>query len=113
MIVASTYLAVTDSNDIFIAYRNNISSIRDSYIIKKKRFKILFSQTIIAEHNDFISFMDTSGPMLALNNTHIAASYYVFNGQNSFLNFSNLDSLNFNNETILNDNFNQQKFHIL
>ena len=48
--------------------------------------------------------------MLALNNTQIAASYYVFNGQNSFLNFSNLDSLNFNNETILNDNFNQQNF---
>ena len=48
--------------------------------------------------------------MLTLNNTQIAASYYVFNGQNSFLNFSNLDSLNFNNETILNDNFNQQNF---
>ena len=104
-------LAVTDSNDIFIAYRNNISSIRDSYIIKKSIQDSVFSvPTIIAEHNDFISFCPTSGPMLALNNTHIAASYYVFNGQNSFLNFSNLDSLNFNNETILNDNFNQQNF---
>ena len=104
-------LAVTDSNDIFIAYRNNISSIRDSYIIKKSIQDSVFSvPTIIAEHNDFISFCPTSGPMLALNNTQIAASYYVFNGQNSFLNFSNLDSLNFNNETILNDNFNQQNF---
>ena len=104
-------LAVTESNDIFIAYRNNISSIRDSYIIKKSIQDSVFSvPTIIAEHNDFISFCPTSGPMLALNNTHIAASYYVFNGQNSFLNFSNLDSLNFNNETILNDNFNQQNF---
>ena len=104
-------LAVTDSNDIFIAYRNNISSIRDSYIIKKSIQDSVFSvPTIIAEHNDIISFCPTSGPMLALNNTHIAASYYVFNGQNSFLNFSNLDSLNFNNETILNDNFNQQNF---
>ena len=104
-------LAVTDFNDIFIAYRNNISSIRDSYIIKKSIQDSVFSApTIIAEHNDFISFCPTSGPMLALNNTQIAASYYVFNGQNSFLNFSNLDSLNFNNETILNDNFNQQNF---
>jgi len=104
-------LAVTDSNDIFIAYRNNISSVRDSYIIKKSIQDSVFSvPTIIAEHNDFISFCPTSGPMLAVNNTQIAASYYVFNGQNSFLNFSNLDSLNFNNETILNDNFNQQNF---
>ena len=104
-------LAITDSNDIFIAYRNNISSIRDSYIIKKSIQDSVFSvPTIIAEHNDFISFCPTSGPMLALNNTQIAASYYVFNGQNSFLNFSNLDSLNFNNEMILNDNFNQKNF---
>ena len=102
-------LAVSSEGDVYIAYRNNIINHRDNYLIKKTQEDSTFSNPIlISAYNDFINFCPESGPSISLNDSLVSVSYFVYENNSSFLNFSSLNEIEFVNEIILNDNGYQQ-----
>ena len=92
-------LAISENDDLYIAYRNNINNIRDHYLVVKPVGDDFFSESIrISTYNDFIDFCPSSGPSIAFNGNTIAVSYMVYQNLSSYINYSSLDELSFNNE---------------
>ena len=96
-------LELSESGDVFIAYRNNLNNIRDHYLVKKSVNSDVFSAPVpISDYQEYLSFCPSSGPSLVLNDQWIAAGYNLNVSQNSFINFSGLQEINFSNEVNLN-----------
>ena len=108
-------LYITDTDDLYLLYRNNISNIRDTFLVTKLQGETVFSEKIqVSYHNDFISQCPSSGPTLAINNDNVAASYYVTQESDAFISFSDLQSLAFSNEINVNNTEELQNFpHII
>lgn len=108
-------LLISETDDLYFAYRNNISDIRDTFIVTKLQGETSFSEkTQVSFHSDFIDHCPSSGPTLALQNENIAASYYVTQGANAFFSRANLANLSFANEVMVNDTEASQNYpHIV
>ena len=102
-------LALSSSGGVYIAYRNNIESSRDHYLVKMEEGDSTFSEPImISTYEDYINFCPTSGPTISLNDSMVSVSYFVYETNSSYVNYSSLSEIDFYNETVLNDNGNQQ-----
>ena len=97
-------LAISENDDLYIAYRNNISNIRDHYLVVKPIEDEIFSEPVrISTFNDFIDFCPSSGPSIAFNSNTIAVSYMVYQNLSTYVNYSSLDELSFNHEINVNN----------
>jgi len=102
-------LALSNMGGVYVAYRNNISSNRDHYLVKMEEGDSTFSEPImISNYEDYINFCPTSGPTISLNDSVISVSYFVYETHSSYVNYSSLSDIDFSNEIVLNDNGNQQ-----
>ena len=108
-------LFITDTDDLYLSYRNNISDIRDTFLVTKLQGETEFSEKIqVSYHSDFINHCPSSGPTLAIQNDKIAASYYVTQETDAFISQADLNNLAFSNEFNINDNDASQNFpHII
>ena len=108
-------LLITETDDLYLAYRNNISDIRDTFLVTKMQGEANFSEKIqVSFHNDFINHCPSSGPTLAIQEDKIAASYYVAQETDSFFSTADLANLIFSDETNLNNSGASQNFpHII
>jgi len=108
-------LFITDTDDLYIAYRNNVGDIRDTFLVTKMQGETNFSDKIqVSYHSDFINHCPSSGPTLAIQNDKIAASYYVTQETDAFISQADLNNLAFSNEININDNDASQNFpHII
>ena len=108
-------LFITDTDDLYIAYRNNISDIRDTFLVKKMQGEPVFSEKIqVSFHNDNINHCPSSGPTLAVNSDNIAVSYMVSQNSDAFISTSDLAGLSFTNEINVNNTEQAQNHpHIL
>ena len=97
-------LFITDTDDLYIAYRNNISDIRDTFLVKKMQGEPVFSEKIqVSYHSDYINHCPSSGPTLAINSDNIAVSYMVSQNSDAFISTSDLGDLSFTNEINVNN----------
>ena len=104
-------LMVSLVGDVYIAYRNDISDIRDHYLAVKYNGDSEFSESIrISNHNDFNQHCPSSGPSVAMNDAKIAAGYFVTQSQNAYVNISDIPNIAFSNETNVNLSDAQQNF---
>ena len=108
-------LFITDTDDLYIAYRNNISDIRDTFLVKKMQGEPVFSEKIqVSYHSDYINHCPSSGPTLAINSDNIAVSYMVSQNSDAFISTSDLAGLSFTNEINVNNTEQAQNHpHIL
>ena len=91
-------LEISENGDIYLAYRNNIDNIRDTYIAIKPNGSNSFNQPIQASfHNDYNDHCPSSGPSIEIDNNMIALSYRVSDAAISYLDYSELSILSFNN----------------
>ena len=96
-------LEISGNGDIYLAYRNNINDIRDTYISIKPSGSDSFNQLIRASfHNDYNNHCPSSGPSMAINDNYIALSYRVSDAANSYINYSDISTLSFDNEVNIN-----------
>ena len=66
-------LEISENGDIYLAYRNNINNIRDTYIAIKPSGSNSFNQLIRASfHNDYNNHCPSSGPSMAIDDNYIA-----------------------------------------
>ena len=91
-------LEISDNGDIYLAYRNNIENIRDTYIAIKPHGNNSFNQPIRASfHYDYNDHCPSSGPSIEIENNMIALSYRVSDAAISYIDYSDITILSFNN----------------
>ena len=91
-------LEVSDNGDLYLAYRNNVNDIRDTYITIKPNGSNSFNQPIQASfHNDYNDHCPSSGPSMEIDNNMIALSYRVSDAASSYIDYSDIAIISFNN----------------
>jgi len=91
-------LEVSDNGDLYLAYRNNVNDIRDTYITIKPNGSNSFNQPIQASfHNDYNDHCPSSGPSMEIENNMIALSYRVSDAASSYIDYSDIAIVSFNN----------------
>ena len=91
-------LEISETGDIYLAYRNNIDNIRDTYIAIKPNGSNSFNQPIRASfHSDYNDHCPSSGPSIEIENNMIALSYRVSDAATSYIDYSDIAILSFNN----------------
>ncbi len=97
-------ITISDSDDLYMVYRNNISNTRDTYLMVKNAGETEFSfPTPVSTHNDYLTFCPSSGPTISIENENIAVSYVVSQDSDAFINFTAISDLSFTNEIWVND----------
>lgn len=96
-------LEISETGDIYLAYRNNIDNIRDTYIAIKPNGSNSFNQPIRASfHYDYNDHCPSSGPSIEIGNNIIALSYRVSDDATSYIDYSDITNLFFNNAVTIN-----------
>jgi len=91
-------LEISDNGDLYLAYRNNVNDIRDTYITIKPNGSNSFNQPIQASfHNDYNNHCPSSGPSMEIENNMIALSYRVSDAATSYIDYSDIAIVSFNN----------------
>ena len=97
-------MSVTAEGDIYVAYRNNESNIRDHYIVKKSVNASEFDAPyLMAEMNHYISYCPSSGPSIALEGDQLIAGFMSGNTTNSYVVTANSIELSFTLPTNVNE----------
>ena len=100
-----TDLDISENNDIYFLFRNNINNIRDHYLaIISENTDTINNLIQVSFHNDFIQGCPNSGPSLEISEEYIAISYRAGENSTSYINYSDASLLNFNNEINLINN---------
>ena len=95
-------MEISPEGDIYIAYRNNVENIRDIYIAIKAAGSDGFNDIIRASfHNDYNNHCPSSGPSMQIENNIIALSYRVSNAATSYIDYSDISILSFDNAVLI------------
>jgi len=107
----SPELAIGPDGSAYIAFRNNINNLRDNYIAVKRPNMNEFSTGVpIYNSGWMVSYCPSSRPYLAVNESLLGVGFRVEQPANTYLAFSNSDSIEFNpptNSTINGEDSNQ------
>ena len=97
-------MSVTPEGDVYVAYRNNISNIRDHYIVKKTANSADFGVPyLMAEMNHYISYCPSSGPSIALEGDQLISGFMSGNTTSSYVVTANSTELSFTPPINLNE----------
>ena len=89
-------MSVTVDGDVYVAYRNNMSNIRDHYIVKKSANSAEFDAPyLMAEMNHYISYCPSSGPSIAFEGDQLIAGFMSGNTTSSYVVTANSNDLSF------------------
>ena len=95
-------MEISPEGDIYIAYRNNVENIRDIYIAIKAAGSDGFNDIIRASvHNDYNNHCPSSGPSMQIENNMIAISYRVSDVATSYIDYSDISILSFDNAVLI------------
>ena len=95
-------MEISAEGDIYIAYRNNVENIRDIYIAIKAAGSDGFNDIIRASfHNDYNNHCPSSGPSMQIENNMIALSYRVSDAATSYIDYSDISILSFDNAVLI------------
>jgi len=95
-------MEISPEGDIYIAYRNNVENIRDIYIAIKAAGSDGFNDIIRASfHNDYNNHCPSSGPSMQIENNMIALSYRVSDAATSYIDYSDISILSFDNAIMI------------
>ena len=87
-------MAVSPEGDLYIAYRNNISNIRDHYIVKKLANEDTFSSPqLIVEMDHYISYCPSSSPSIDVEGDQIFSGFMSMGSTNTYFTMGNTDLL--------------------
>lgn len=107
-------MSVSAAGDVYVAYRNNVSNIRDHYIVKKSANDEAFGAPyLMADMNHYISYCPSSGPSIAIDGDQVIAGFmsgsttssYLVSANSSELSFSPPINVNVENSTSTQQNY--------
>lgn len=96
-------LEIGENGDVYIAYRNNVSNIRDHFITRKSVESETFDPPMpISDSGWYIGYCPSSGPSISVNGNNIGVGFMVNPTTDTFVKFGETENLTF--ESALNVN---------
>ena len=104
-------LEVDADGSVFIAYRNNMQNIRDTYLSVKRFNQNSFSELYqVSNFQDYIPFCPSSGPTIDIEGDQIAVAYTVYDNEKVYISKSNTNEILFSNYGLVSNGEGKQNY---
>jgi len=104
-------LEIDDNDNIYVAYRNNIQNLRDTYLSVKKFNEDGFNENYqVSNFQDYIPYCPSSGPDIDINENEIAVAYTIYDDNKVYTSISDLDQIDFSDFINIYDANGQQNY---
>ena len=104
-------LEIDDNGNIYVAYRNNVQNLRDTYLAVKKFNEDGFNENYqVSNFEDYIPTCPSSGPDIDIIENEIAVAYTIYDDNKIYTSISNLDEIDFSVFTPISDSNGQQNY---
>ena len=104
-------LEIDNNGNIYVAYRNNVQNLRDTYLTVKKFNEDGFNENYqVSNFQDYIPYCPSSGPDIDINENEIAVAYTIYDDNKVYTSISDLDEINFSDFINIYDANGQQNY---
>ena len=104
-------LEIDDIGNVYVAYRNNVQNLRDTYLTVKKFNDDGFNENYqVSNFQDYIPYCPSSGPDIDINENEIAVAYTIYDDNKVYTSISDLDQIDFSDFINIYDANGQQNY---
>ena len=104
-------LEIDENGNIYVAYRNNVQNLRDTYLSVKRFSEDGFYENYqVSNFQDFIPYCPSSGPDIDIKEDKIAVAYTIYDNEKVYTSMSNLDEINFSDFMNVSDSNSKQNY---
>ena len=104
-------LEIDENGNVYVAYRNNIQNLRDTYLsVKRFNEDGFYENYQVSNFQDFIPYCPSSGPDIDIKADEIAVAYTVYDNEKVYTSISNLDEINFSDFMNVSDSNSKQNY---
>ena len=106
-------LEIDPNGNVYVAYRNNVQNLRDTYLsVKRFNEDAFYENYQVSNFQDFIPYCPSSGPNIDIKQDEIAVAYTIYDNNKIYTSISDLDELDFSDFMNISVSNSQQK-HII
>ena len=89
-------LEIDENGNVYVAYRNNVQNLRDTYLsVKKFNEDGFYENYQVSNFQEFIPYCPSSGPDIDIKEDEIAVAYTIYDNHEIYTSISDLDELDF------------------
>ena len=89
-------LEIDENGNVYVAYRNNVQNLRDTYLSVKRFNEDGFHENYqVSNFQDFIPYCPSSGPDIDIKEDEIAVAYTIYDNEKVYTSMSDLDEIDF------------------
>ena len=89
-------LEIDQNGNVYVAYRNNVQNLRDTYLsVKRFNEDAFYENYQVSNFQDFIPYCPSSGPNIDIKEDEIAVAYTIYDNNKIYTSISDLDALDF------------------
>tara|TARA_B100001113_G_scaffold306877_1_gene268263 strand:- start:1557 stop:2933 length:1377 start_codon:yes stop_codon:yes gene_type:complete len=104
-------LEIDENGSVFIAYRNNMQNIRETYLSIKRFNQDTFSELHqVSNFQDYIPFCPSSGPTIDIEGNQIAVAYTIYDNEKVYVAKSDTNEINFSNYGVASNEDGKQNY---
>ena len=104
-------LEIDNNGNVYIAYRNNVQNLRDTYLSIKRFDENSFNENYqVSNFQDYIPYCPSSGPDIDINESAIAVAYTIYDDNKVYTSISDLDEIDFSDFMNIYDANSQQNY---
>ena len=104
-------LEIDENGNIYVAYRNNVQNLRDTYLsVKRFNEDGFYENYQVSNFQDFIPYCPSSGPDIDIKADEIAVAYTIYDNEKVYTSISNLNEINFSDFMNVSDSNSKQNY---
>ena len=89
-------LEIDHNGNVYVAYRNNVQNLRDTYLsVKRFNEDAFYENYQVSNFQDFIPYCPSSGPNIDIKEDEIAVAYTIYDNHEIYTSISDLNELDF------------------
>jgi len=104
-------LEIDENGNVYVAYRNNVQNLRDTYLSVKRLDEDGFYENYqVSNFQDFIPYCPSSGPDIDIKADEIAVAYTIYDNEKVYTSISNLNEIDFSDFMNVSDSNSKQNY---
>jgi hypothetical protein len=104
-------LEIDNNGNVYVAYRNNVQNLRDTYLSVKRLDEDGFNENYqVSNFQDYIPYCPSSGPDIDIKENTIAVAYTIYDDDRVYTSISDLDEIDFSDFMNIYNSNSQQNY---
>ena len=104
-------LEIDNNGNVYVAYRNNVQNLRDTYLSVKRFDEDGFNENYqVSNFQDYIPYCPSSGPDIDIKENMIAVAYTIYDDDRVYTSISDLDEIDFSDFMNIYNSNSQQNY---